>query len=559
MVHNPKFRVSQLQEKPPAINEIEEQTGLEARTVGSILPVVKKDILRTWHTGGKDQQVDARVESAWEKTFGYPFNAASEKITPIVIKGPPGHGKTTTWRVACRELAQEMGVRYWQNPTTEQLPKVAPEDVVLVMEDMAGEVTASALRGVTHISEQNGTSVSSFAPPQRILFTRDQDCSVFLLDDLENAMVNVKNRMLSALEEKKINDVNLGERSYVAGTGNFGGKIDGTNTTKESSALTSRTQVLFGYDTVGNWMDRAEQRFDDSIGTAYVVDYLMEHPGNFHPIRDPKARGPIATPRSWDAFLNRMRDIIGDYEAQVGAGLNPPPPLDMIRMQASASLGKALATDLSAFYQNLFSVARPAAKELLSKAGLSDNTRALLTDVVVNQKDSASYTATRAYLSTVMKAAAPKVFDGLNVSPDATEEDKKLGRAKAGFYLRKVAEACFGSGMVAGAKGNLVTQALQDFSRDVIAIAEQTDAVTFDFGHFNSNGEPRLGVDLFKALTNFCSKVNSSDHPHGEALNVVAKHSKGGGLTALESFLKDGLTATEQIQDAQEAAHLAMS
>ena len=77
------------------LKDLADQLGIDGFTeTAQAATHLTKQIYQQMHTHGKDKLKDNKVESAFEKTLGYPMLVA-DSATPLYLKGPGGHGKST--------------------------------------------------------------------------------------------------------------------------------------------------------------------------------------------------------------------------------------------------------------------------------------------------------------------------------------------------------------------------------------------------------------------------------------------------------------------------------
>ncbi|BCL73991.1 hypothetical protein TUMSATVNIG1_59770 (plasmid) [Vibrio nigripulchritudo] len=525
-------KYKELKTVPPAIEKMATESGLSLTTVSNVIPPLIKDILRTWHTAGAKTGIDERVEQAWEKLFNYQFNNSSESVVPMYFKGPPGQGKSTAFRVACKMIAKAMGVELFTDPTVSDRP--SRMDIVFVEAQLGGAISITPIVGIPSKSEDAhslGTSV--YLPPARMKRLAEQDFALIVLDDIDNANEMVKNGLMPVIYDKKVGDYNLGKNTYTGATGNLG-VSDGTNISKGSSALYNRTRVVLIHDTLGDFLERAEEKYNDNLGLCHLDEFLISSPSKFYPERDRKQRGPTPTSRSYDGLLSSLRNLFSDYESQIAAGLNPQPLYPQIADVIPSHVGRAVADEMSLFYRNIMTLAYPASKEATSKNGLSDVMMKKLSETF-SQVSAESEMVARAYMKIVSNHFERVLFDAITAEKPKKEEILE--------NMEKFSEAMFGVGLIKGGKTNILAQQFINFAKGLISRSDslsrtQLESKTFKFGHLNDSGYPILDDGFLKQLV----KVTMDNESASESKFVVGKGSDGNNILAIQSALIDPLT-----------------
>jgi len=546
--------LNDLRNPAPSIKEMASKTGLPLVRLANLIPDLVNDILRTWHTRGNSPELDSRIEDAFQKINGYKYKNRGMNVVPLFIKGPPGQGKTTAFRVALKIIAEAMGVKLYINPNISDQP--SKYDIVSVEATLAGLLSPTSLVGIPQ--NQDGTTV--YLPPARMKRLGESNFSLLVLDDLENAVPGVKNAAMPAILDKILIDFKLGDCCYVGATGNLGA-VDGTNVSLGSDALFNRMETHLAYDTIGDWIDRARSNpaYQDEIGLCFLDEFFIQNPSVFYPTRDSKVRGPTATSRSYDGLLSTLRNEFGDHWDRTEAGLNPPDIITKLKSTMHGQVGDYAATHLETFYADVLSVAYPAAIETMSKTKLSDDYRKQLFQIIAESKTPKSEGIARSYLRQVEAIATTKIFGIMNQPPAENEISLKQRSLAIGAIIDRFTDALFTVGLVKGNKTNLISLTCLNMARNLIQRSEARDASErhYNFGHINKHGLPVLNEALTKVLVSYST---SKDSPHNEAMLKVGEKN-GEPLTAVETAIIDPLTQTSEIvslQQEEKEARLAM-
>ncbi|MFV8386283.1 hypothetical protein ACNO5E_19485 [Vibrio parahaemolyticus] len=559
----------------PIIEQLAAKSGYKPVPIDRLIDTVAKNMLVSWHTDGVNNEVDTLVETAWTKLFGYEFiNANPESsATPMGLMGPPGQGKTTAYIVAMKRIADAMNVALHVNPPIQK--DIGVNDLLLRTMVLAGEVTPTPLSGVPY-SEGNETR---FNPPATLTQLQKTNFATFIGDDALNAHQPVQNALMDIVHTKIWRDTYIGENTYVGITGNLGA-ADGTNTMKQSSAFINRMAVALAHDTPGAWLQRAHDTYvvDDpfNVGTCFVSDYIAENvtenPNVFYKGPDKQTRGPHASSRSLDALVRDLRTAFVNHDRAKANGIATRPLVSVAEEICSQHVDQEWTKGYVAYVQDLLTLARPAAVELIENNTLSSDMRKKLHDAINYDDGMESERLARALLRLVGSATANRVFDGFhgvisrvdrikhpNLSEEGEQQLRKEKKQQSVQMLSGYMEACFGTGMIAGGKQNTIMNSVQNVCRDLIARSHDNPMVeSAIFGTLDKNKMPIVSQQFFKLLTRIASQF-SSDYKNGEALTVV-NSSGGKQITALETCLSDSLTATQEAERIyQEATKMGIS
>ena len=554
------------------------EAGFEFSSVADLEVVIVQSLLRSWHTNGIDKEADVQVEKAWTEIFNYGFNNANpdDDMTPLGILGPPGQGKTSVFSSAIKRIGKAMENRVLINPG--EYVKVDKDDIVFRTIIMAGEVSNTVVSGVPQISPAVGVEkdVTRFAPPEYLAKLEDNRFSVIVVDDLLNAHSHIQNAMMDLIETRHFRSTYIGETAYTAFTGNLGA-IDGTNVNKQSSALTNRARSMVTGDTPGDFCERAHRTYvegrDDNFGTGFIIEFLVDNvernPLLFYEGVDKKKNGPHTSSRSLEKLIRGLRDEMNDHDAALKAGARTEPIFMRFERIVPQYVGKTFTNKFLPYVQDLLTLARPVANELLEHGTLSEQTRAKFQNALASSDDVKVERLCLGLLRQLQSRVANDIFYGMQgiippakraVNPDLDEvSEKRLvseGKTNAAKSLHAFCEACFGVGMINKGKQNLVMNAFVALTTELIEKSNNiAGAKTSMFGTLDSNKQPIASKAFFKGLVEVASKFDKS-YKSGEAMTVV-NQVKGKKVTALETCLIDPLSAVNESEKiAEEAAKL---
>lgn len=351
---------------PKSIEATAKSIGLEPQTTEDIIPGLMHDILQTVYQGALgrgDNELAGKCERLYEKWY---TNAKmdptdTDVVQSTAILGPPGHGKTTSFKVAAQRVAAGLGMRYLENTkATDPDVKVDRNDFVFITQETAGVVSAIEWMGLPTREEVGGGRAQMGRLHSSSLIKLQQaGGGVLLLDDFLNASPNIQNVGLSLTLEKRFNSLDL-TNAYVGVTGNLGA-LDGTHTQRPSTALRNRLKMIFGVDRFDNWSRRVQRRFNDEMGDTGVVGFLERQSQFFTEEPDVKKAGGYATPRSWENLVQDNRRIIRRH----GGRGNLIGALRDLSRAATAALGPEISAQLVTYYHSLAQSADPLARAII--------------------------------------------------------------------------------------------------------------------------------------------------------------------------------------------------
>ena len=302
--------------KEQKIEHLAESLGLRESDTSTVIDRIAFDLLLSMH--GKSEGLNKKIEAVYKEWTGADWFKDNDGLTSLLLVGPPGHGKTTSFKEASKKVAKALGMRYLENADLDVVPiqQIDPEnDFVLVTQEAAGVVSAlewlglpraiklGKVDGQEHEQEAMGRLYS-----ERLLKAQKSGGSTILLDDFLNASPSIQNVGLALSEERRFNDLNL-RNSLIGLTGNLGSH-DGTNTSQLSTALRNRCRIYFIQDKLEEFVMRAQSRWTDDVGDAATLGFLRRSSEHFAKMPDVKQRGGFPSPRSWDKFIVTARRAV---------------------------------------------------------------------------------------------------------------------------------------------------------------------------------------------------------------------------------------------------------
>lgn len=369
------------------LEEISTKLGLPRAETNDLVHLIKKDILRSIYRkpkkameNGKEVDVpltseeldlNRRCEEVYAKWHdGQSWPQYDRKIRATGLFGPPGHGKTTSFEVAAREVAREMGMRFL---SPEQLEHVELEEVdlntfVFVSQETAGVASALEFAGLPS-SEQSkdGDKYMGRLFTLPLLKLMKAGAGVLLLDDFLNAQRNIQDVGLSLVDRRRFGQLNL-IQTYFGVTGNLGA-LDDTNASRASAALRNRIRLFLAHDTVANFVQRIQsnKQFGDDLGDGFVRMFLHRYPQYFSEMPQKGTQGAYTTPRSLRDFIDEARDCLHRH----GGRKNAARAREELYTIAQSTLGLDVANKYNAFLEAVLSKADPLAREIIQEGKLS--------------------------------------------------------------------------------------------------------------------------------------------------------------------------------------------
>lgn len=373
--------------KEQKIENLAIDLGLRESDTTGVIDRISFDILTSMY--GKSPTLNKKIEEVYEEWTGNKWFHDKDPLTAILLVGPPGHGKTTSFKEASKKVAAALGMRYLENAQLDLVPLhdvyetdengdyvlengqkklvargIDPEkDFVLVTQEAAGVVSALEWLGLPRaikLGRAEGAKVDQEAMgrlySERLLKAQKAGGSTILLDDFLNASPSIQNVGLALSEERRFNDLNL-QNSLVGLTGNLGAH-DGTNTSPLSTALRNRCRIFFIQDKLDDFVMRAQTRWNDQIGDAATLGFLRRAPEWFAKMPNVKQRGGFPSPRSWDKFIVAARRAVARTGGQLALAIK-----DLQDESASLlglDVGQAYAGYMNAYIKSADPIARAA-------------------------------------------------------------------------------------------------------------------------------------------------------------------------------------------------------
>lgn len=364
------------------------------RAAAAGLPMLKTEqamaeivvaMLEDFHRTTKDAAFKVKIEQAYQAYTGAPFfstrGANDANFVGVHLKGPPGHGKSTSFELAAKKFAELTGLNVVSNPPADFA--LSKNDFVIVTQEMAGEISNMTMGGL--YDRRKGADgkgdVMTKIPYERFDSAKKAAAGLLLLDDVACAHESVQSALLGLIRNKVYQGHDY-THFFVGLTGNMGA-ADGAFAQKGSSALAGRVRMYYVEDDVELFSKRLMTRNNDKVGDAFVTSFLRAHPETFDADDSQliDSESPRPQPRTWDSLSNDMRRIIHIYNTTSGKDGARSPYFDAhggvtaaIDRAAAAHVGPKAAAVFSAYMGSMLTMAYPLAEKVVDKGpeGLDD-------------------------------------------------------------------------------------------------------------------------------------------------------------------------------------------
>lgn len=348
----------------------------------AVLLTVKR-MCEDYHRTCDDPDLKKRINQGYEKLIGVGirnFAGDNDSFASMYLKGPPGHGKSSSIIEASRVFAQLTGMNYHGFPRSDI--RYGKNDLLVVTREFTGEVSTLASRGIFEKANRNGVDVTRRVPYEDFVAAREAQLSVGIIDDISSALDTVQTSFLGMIRNRFSEGQNY-RNMFIALTGNIG-DADGTMTQPGTAALGGRCMLAYLEDDVELFSKRLHRKFGaDGLGDGHVCAYLANHPEAFSPRASQMIERdqPRPQPRTWEKLATDMRSLVHIYQE------NPSSPIfddwksskglqGAVQQMAAEHIGAAGAAPFAAFVQSMMSQTFPLAKSIFDK-GIAQSERAI--------------------------------------------------------------------------------------------------------------------------------------------------------------------------------------
>lgn len=313
-----------------------------------------------------NQNINEKIKEVYKEINKYDFNPAvsiKNGITPKLLFGPPGEGKTASYIVAAKEVCASLGLNFVNSITDDYTPSL--RDYVMIIQESAGEVSSNAYGGIPmrdQVLMPDGSSRQVLKKALNYRFIVTEYCAggTLLLDDVANATATIQNVFLPLAQFGTFQGLKLNHVA-VGFTGNLGA-LDGTHVQELSTALKSRCLSVLIRDTPENFVSRAYSKFNDTLGDAGYLTFIMRNKEAFSQLPDSDSSAGFPCPRNHEEALCLIRNEIAKNG---GRGVGEVAAASMIDSIASNKLGPKVGQQLAGFYQSYITGADPLARQFI--------------------------------------------------------------------------------------------------------------------------------------------------------------------------------------------------
>ena len=256
-------------------------------------------------------RINQKVAEIYKEWYNVPFDKklkTQSKQKPLFLMGPPGQGKTASYIAAAKVVCAAMELNLVEHVSDNYQPKL--NDFLMVIQECAGansDVTFGGLPKAEEITLPSGEKRSVLKSVLNYRFTVFDLTAggVFLLDDAANAPGVIQNILLPIAQFGSFRGLKI-NNALFGFTGNLGA-LDGTHTSEQSSALTTRVWPIFTTDTLTDYLARTSDIYNDTLGTVGYNAYLtMKGDRNFAALPRTGSKSGFKCSRTHEDFTNKF-------------------------------------------------------------------------------------------------------------------------------------------------------------------------------------------------------------------------------------------------------------
>lgn len=384
---------------------------------------------------GSRPELQDRLDQAYKEKYGVPMRKVKQRdVRAAYLEGPPGHGKTTTHREACREFAKLMGMKFIVDPSMRDMTRGAIDENTFVFStvNLGGATSKHEIGGLMAKLKIGEQEFMGHLPDWRLAATMMGGYGYVLFDDYVTSSHQVQNACLDLLlggsagdmqfnakemaaskmkiqdgqavmelDEAKLAKIEeLGGGDMIRGSspvhvglaGNRGAR-DGNKTFPIVTATATRIQRMDVFDTAEAFIERSTNKHPDAVGDAHYSMFIRQNPELFTVIAKPQQGilPQMPTPRTHDALLDSISDLIhqkGGMAAIAKDTAGQADVVDNIQRLAGTHIGVEIQLDtkddkgnaqyvfpsraVGAFYTELFLGAVPLAEEIIREGKVNE-------------------------------------------------------------------------------------------------------------------------------------------------------------------------------------------
>ncbi|MEM1435210.1 MAG: hypothetical protein AAGG11_14210 [Pseudomonadota bacterium] len=457
--------------------------ALREATTDQIIDRLVLDMLQRFHSAGRTPTLDARIEAAWRALRGVPFLARS--VTPTYLRGYPGQGKTTSYRVAAQRVAEMLSLELVVNPADDYVP--TGEELLFIVQELSGQVSAVDFGGIPNVQsfatrDGGAQAFMTKLANKRLAALKHAGAAVLLLDDFPNASPNIQNVALSILTENRFQGLDLG-RALIGATGNLG-TSDGTNVSATSNAIVTRVANFLVVDTLDHWVERTQAEYPDDTGDAGIAGFLKRYPDCFHMPKRARDGVPYPCPRSWTLFLPKLREVIFAHRQRKALDPQAPFPFEELEFEAAGFLGLEVANRLTSYFLSFMQLSDPLAEALVATGEWSEPALATFRKEYARGYAASAQQFGYQFMTALADYCAKAFLADL---PGRTQWPRITRALALGLYSERLDHAliCYGA---------------HYFALRIVLLAQAMDIDAGDIGRLDDKGRPDLNEAFMQEL-----------------------------------------------------------
>ena len=382
------------------------------------------------HYKGDGSQLDKNIEKLWKAMRGTDYY--HRKDVPFSLVGGPQTSKTFSFHKAASVFADAVGLDFVSNPDDKMVQDLLKKDAfkhsfVYISHEFAGEMSSLTTAGLPATLDVEGRKYMTNAPLLKFAALEQAAGGVFLCDDLANAGSNVTNALLPLFQFKRVGSLNF-EGKYVGSTRNRG-SLDGTHTSKTSTALSSRGAQFGVLCSVDGWLEHILPFYEDRPNTTMIIESFMLNHGHDHFYRPPLKAGDQSWPgpRTWANAIETIDCEMNQYEQLVEQGRSFNSILRNIDVHVSGSIGIESGVVFQAHANSFLKGALPCALKQMQTGDLPNDLQRLFD---TNVRDKSNTPEGAAFATNYAFALANEAS---NLVTKSLNDGKDLAKDKAHF------------------------------------------------------------------------------------------------------------------------------